>query len=114
VEGVSKSMGPEKKAEERRGERKAESAAFQVSLMALRPSGKWRYRVEGATRRRLATSSTVVAGSLRSVLASRRSFGERAGGLPPRRPRLRANSSPERVRSRMIERSNSARAAKMG
>ena len=37
---------------------------------------------------------------------------ERAGGRPPIRPRARAAARPARVRSRMIERSNSASAPK--
>ena len=40
-------------------------------------------------------------------------LGGEGRGLPPLRPRVRAASRPATVRSRMIERSNSARAAKM-
>jgi len=46
---------------------------------ALRPPGKWRYSVDGATLSRCATSSTMISLLAKSVLAASRSFGDGDG-----------------------------------
>lgn len=69
--------------------------------MAPLPSGRWWYNVEGATRRRLATSSIVISGSDSIALAAARSLATKAEGRPPFLPQARAASSPSFVRSRM-------------
>jgi hypothetical protein len=55
----------------------------------------------------------VISGSLSIALAAARSFSVSDRGRPPRRPRAHAAANPAVVRSLMIERSNSANAAKM-
>src|SRR5690606_19972057 len=88
-------------------------AAVCYSFIALRPPGRYRYRVEVATPSLLAASATVIFISVRSALAAARSSRDRPRGLPPKRPLARADASPAIVRSRMMERSNSANAPKI-
>ena len=55
-----------------------------ASSTLLRPPRTWRDGVAGETRRRLAASSTVMAGSFSSARATCLSAADRAGGRPPR------------------------------
>src|SRR5271166_432432 len=57
-------------------------------------------------------SSTEFVGSLWSITACRFFLSSRLRGRPPILPRARAAARPARVRSRMMSRSNSARAPK--
>jgi hypothetical protein len=95
------------------GARDAPARAVRPSRRACRPPGRWRERVDGATRRGRATSATVRAGSARIARAAVNSRAVSAGGRPPVRPRVRAASSPAWVRSRMMARSHVARLAKL-
>src|SRR3954467_175918 len=65
-------------------------APAQASRAAVRARGRWRYRVEAATPRRLATSTTVISGSCSRALAAARALGPRAGASTPGRPRAPA------------------------
>lgn len=84
-----------------------------MSRLALLACGIWRYSVDAATFNRRATAATVISESFSMALAASRSLAERAGGLPPTRPRSRAALKPAVIRSRITLRSNSANAAKI-